>query len=218
MFGDDLFADFRYPVTGLANYAALVAQPMDLSTVRANVVARRYRYIEDFDHDLERILRASEAFNGKQHPITKRARQLRKKTDEWVSHNARALRELQAQVIAEEEAAVAAARARGAAAAAAAAAEAEAAAGASATVPGGDAAGDDAAGAAAAGAAGEDVAMADAASTDGAGAPPADDAAAGTAGEEAGLATTSPAGGAAAGGSGTGDDDFVLELDAGALG
>jgi hypothetical protein len=212
MFNDDLYADFRYPVTGLANYAALVAQPMDLSTVRANVVARRYRYIEDFDHDIDRILRASEAFNGKQHPITKRARQLRKRTDEFYHNNARALRDLQARVIAEEEAAVAAARARAAAVSVAAASEAEAAAAApeaAAAVEAAAVEGDDAAAAVAA-AAGEDVDMAGVVTGDG-------DAAAAAAGE-AEPAPASPSGAVAAAAAGNDDDDFVLELDAGAIG
>ena len=112
MYRDDLFAMFRAPVDvrAVPAYRERVKEPMDLGTIRSAVVARRYRYLEDFHHDLLLILAASDAFNGPTHGFTKRARAMLKRADEFYITNARELRELQLAMPREEEEVVAYAR------------------------------------------------------------------------------------------------------------
>lgn len=111
------FADFRSPVDArmVPGYAEKVPDPMDLGTIRANIVARRYRYLEDFHHDLKLIVLASSSFNGPMHERTKRARHILRQADEFYRHHAMSLRKLQAAMVQEEVEALLAARKRAAA-------------------------------------------------------------------------------------------------------
>lgn len=102
MLCDDSYAVFREPVslTTYPGYARIRA-PMDLSTLRTAVVARRYRFIEDFYSDLRLIYEASLDFNKEAHRHTKRAKALIDRCDEWMKENAKELQRLQTEMRAE---------------------------------------------------------------------------------------------------------------------
>ena len=122
MYRDETYAPFRAPVslTTFPHYAIKVTAPMDLGTIRANVVARRYVDILDLDHDMRLILAACEAFNGYDSNLTKRARQLVRRTDAFFWERKTELKRLQICVQEELRAVVARVGALGAAAATAA--------------------------------------------------------------------------------------------------
>ena len=100
MYRDETFTVFRAPVSTAAfpNYSRVVKTPMDLGTIRANIVARRYVYVEDFDFDIRAIHSASDAFNGATSNLTKRARELVRRTDQFFKDNQRELRRLQERI------------------------------------------------------------------------------------------------------------------------
>jgi hypothetical protein len=69
---------FLKPVSDaeLANYRSLVSNPMDLSTLRKRLKRGKYKSFNEWEHDLELILKNAVKANGVTHPVAAGARRL----------------------------------------------------------------------------------------------------------------------------------------------
>jgi hypothetical protein len=60
---------FKYPVTNVPGYSAVVPHPTDLSTIRHNIWRRKYVSVEQFSADIELMLSNAIAYNGAESPV-----------------------------------------------------------------------------------------------------------------------------------------------------
>ncbi|KAK0799489.1 hypothetical protein LTR02_007833 [Friedmanniomyces endolithicus] len=79
------------PMTELPGYTEVVARPMDLARMQANVQASLYPSMDDLTHDMVLIVDNAKLYNGSEHPITKTADQM---FEEYLSELSKTTNEL----------------------------------------------------------------------------------------------------------------------------